>query len=133
MTPIDNADINTLEQQLSARLPDSYQYLLTHYGLLHTPNAMTKTCDLAVEVAHVQDFLSLDDVYSLSQLYAMTGMPKGYILFASDCEGNMFCFKLSDCQVKREDIPVWFYERDLVTVKKVADTFCQWLTQFNKG
>ena len=84
MVPIEKHDIETLETELTAVLPDSYKYLISTYGLVHTPNVMTKIVDLNVEVTDVQDFLSLDDVSSLSKLYEMSGMPKGHILFASD-------------------------------------------------
>ncbi|MFT5635768.1 MAG: hypothetical protein ACI89T_001222 [Cognaticolwellia sp.] len=130
MTPIDNTDIAELEERLAAILPDSYKYLLSNYGLVHTPNVLTKICDLGVDITEVQDFLSLEDVYSLSKLYEMSGMPKGHILFASDCKGNMFCFKLSDCESNNKDIPVWFFDHDLRTFTKVGDTFSAWLGQF---
>lgn len=131
LTPIAMADITELEARLAVTLPNSYKYLLSKYGLLHTPNVMTKTCDLSVEVTQVQDFLSLEDVYSLSKLYEMSGMPKGHILFASDCEGNMFCFKQEDCVKIGSDIPVWFYNQNSQAIEKTADTFNQWLQGFS--
>ncbi|MGB2739309.1 MAG: SMI1/KNR4 family protein [Cognaticolwellia sp.] len=131
MSPIASADISALETRLTVTLPESYKYLLAHYGLVHSPNVLTKICDLGVDIAEVQDFLSLEDVDSLSKLYEMTGMPKGHILFASDCKGNMFCFKLSDCGTSNKDVPVWFYNHDLRTVSQVADTFSAWLDRFN--
>jgi hypothetical protein len=132
MTPIGTDDITELETKLNAFLPESYLYLISTYGLVHTPNVLTKTCDLNVAVSNVQDFLSLDDIYSLSRLYEMSGMPKGHILFASDCKGSMFCFKLADCASKQLDIPVWFFNHDLRTVTKASDSFTQWLEQFNQ-
>ena len=133
MNPIAFTDISTLESQLTATLPESYKYLLLHYGLVHSPNVLTKICDLGVDISEVQDFLSLEDVYSLSKLYEMTGMPKGHILFASDCKGNMFCFKLSECLLSQADIAVWFYNQHKQTIEKTADTFDQWLTSFTAG
>jgi len=132
MVPIAHNDIAELEDKLSAFLPDSYKYLLSAYGLVHSPNVLTKICDLGVDIAEVQDFLSLEDVFSLSKLYEMTGMPKGHILFASDCKGNMFCFKLTECTSQQLDVPVWFFDRDLCTVKKVSHSFIEWLEAFNK-
>ena len=132
MTPINHHDITELEAKLNAFLPDSYKYLISTYGLVHTPNVLTRICDLGSDVSDVQDFLSLEDVSSLSALYEMSGMPKGHILFASDCKGNMFCFKHSDCVTKQRDMPVWFFDHDLRTVTKVADSFTHWLTQFNE-
>lgn len=132
MVPISIEDITTLEGNLSALLPDSYKYLISTYGLVHTPNVLTKICDLNVAITEVQDFLSLDDVFSLSNLYEMSGMPKGHILFASDCKGNMFCFKRVDCEQHQTDIPVWFYNHDLRTVEPVSASFIGWLEQFNE-
>tara|TARA_R110000737_G_scaffold340141_1_gene362715 strand:- start:452 stop:901 length:450 start_codon:yes stop_codon:yes gene_type:complete len=132
MSPIADADIVALETKLAVILPDSYKYLLSNYGLVHSPNVLTKICDLGVDISEVQDFLSLEDVASLSKLYEMSGMPKGHVLFASDCKGNMFCFKLSDCLSKNIDIPVWFYDHGLCTVTKVATTFSAWLNEFNE-
>jgi hypothetical protein len=132
MTPINSAYIAKIEQRLAAILPNSYKYLLSNYGLVHTPNVLSRICDLGVNISEVQDFLSLEDVYSLSKLYEMSGMPKGHILFASDCKGNMFCFKLSDCERQQIDIPVWFFDHQLHTVKKISPSFIEWLGEFNK-
>jgi len=132
MVPISHTDIAELESAVETVLPDSYKYLISHYGLLHTPNVLTKICSLNSELSEVQDFLSLADVDSLSKLYEMTGMPKGHLLFASDCKGNMFCFKRSDCISKQSDAAVWFFNHGLNSVEKVADSFTGWLDQFNK-
>lgn len=132
MVPISHHDIDELEEQLSIFLPQSYKYLISTYGLVHSPNVLTKICDLGSDISEVQDFLSLEDVYSLSNLYEMSGMPKGHVLFASDCKGNMFCFKASECVIQESDIPVWFYNHGLCTVDKVSDSFSQWLAAFNE-
>jgi hypothetical protein len=131
MVPISHEDIAELEAKLTCSLPSSYKYLISTYGLVHTPNVLTKICDLGVDVSEVQDFLSLDDVSSLSSLYEMSGMPKGHILFASDCKGNMFCFKRTDCTSNKDDVPVWFYNQSLSTVTNVSHSFSLWLDEFN--
>ena len=56
MVPIDKNDIDELESKFNAVLPDSYKYLIATYGLVHTPNVLTKICDLGVEISEVQDF-----------------------------------------------------------------------------
>lgn len=132
MVPINTQDITELESKLQGILPDSYKYLISTYGLVHTPNVLTKICDLNSDISEVQDFLSLEDVASLSQLYEMGGMPKGHILFASDCKGNMFCFKLSDCANQQTDTPVWFFNYGACSVTQVSNSFTEWLDEFNE-
>jgi hypothetical protein len=132
MVPISNQDIVELESSLAVFLPDTYKYLIGNYGLVHTPNVLTKICDLNSDLSEVQDFLSLEDIVSLSKLYEMTGMPEGHILFASDCKGNMFCFKATDCSTQQIDAPVYFFNHALSTVTPVANAFSDWLAQFNE-
>lgn len=132
MVPINTQDITELESKLNCFLPDSYKYLISTYGLVHSPNVLTKICDLNSDVSAVQDFLSLEDVSSLSKLYEMSGMPKGHILFASDCKGNMFCFKLDDCVNREIDLPVWFFDNQSYTVEKVSNSFSEWLEAFSE-
>lgn len=130
MTPINSHDIKELESTLHIVLPDSFKYLLSTYGLVHSPNVLTTVCDLNVNITEVQDFLNLDDIANLSKLYELSGMPKGHILFASDSKGNMFCFKQADCLTKKEDAPVWFYNNNECSVTKVSNSFVKWLDQF---
>ena len=132
MIPISSDDITELESKLGTPLPDSYKYLLMSYGLVHTPNVLTKIIDLNADISEVQDFLSLDDVFTLSQLYEMGGMPKGHILFASDCKGNMFCFNKNDCEHNQTDAPVLFYDYALGTIHPISPSFTQWLEAFNQ-
>ena len=56
MVPISSNDIEDLESKLNAFLPESYKYLISTYGLVHTPNVLTKTCDLGSDITEVQDF-----------------------------------------------------------------------------
>jgi hypothetical protein len=133
MSPQSSADIAELESQMGCVLPNPYKYLLSTYGLIRSPNVMSKVIDLDTNLGKVHDFLSLEDVASLSSLYEMSGMEKGHILFASDASGNMFCFKLADCLVEQDDAEVWFFDRSAFSVEKVSDSFIQWLEDFNKS
>ena len=131
MMAIPNDIIKNTEEQLETVLPVSYKYLVSAYGLVRTPNVLTKTCDLTIEIAEVHDFLSLEDVLSLSKLYVLSGMPTGYVVFASDTKGNMFCFKHNAGDYS--DDSVWFYEYGSSEVSKVDDSFSQWLKLFIKA
>ncbi len=128
---IDTSYLAEVEEKLSITLPDSYKYLLANYGLLHSPNVMTKTCDLSVDVSQVQDFFNLADVAALSELYQLTGMLDGYIIFAADCDGNMFCFSRAECQSASDDVAVFIANSIVSEVNKIAESFTAWLLTFN--
>lgn len=131
MTPISLEDITELESSINHILPRAYKYLLNTYGLVRSPNVMSKTIDLDTKLAQVHDFLNVDDVSSLSRLYEMSGMATGYILFASDSSGNMFCFKRTDCDVQQDDCAVWFFNSGSYTTNLVNHSFIEWLKGFN--
>lgn len=128
---IDISYLAEVEEKLSIIFPDSYKYLLVNYGLLHSPNVMTKTCDLSVDVSQVQDFFSLADVVALSELYQLTGMLDGYIIFAADSYGNMFCFSIAECETESGDAAVFLANSTVSDVKKIAESFTAWLLTFN--
>lgn len=132
MVPVNTHDIEALESDLNISFPKSYTYLISTYGLVHSPNVLTQVCHLNSDISVVQDFLSLEDIGSLSKLYELTGMPKGHVLFASDSKGNMFCFSPSDCANKREDSAVWLFNHAQCSVKKISDSFIGWLESFNE-
>jgi hypothetical protein len=123
--------LTEVEVKLSITLPDSYKYLLANYGLLHSPNVMTKTCDLSVDVSQVQDFFNLADVAALSELYQLTGMLDGHIIFAADSFGNMFCFSRAECETASVDVAVFLANSTVSDVKKIAESFTDWLLTFN--
>lgn len=131
MVPVAIDAITACEEKMKLSLPKSYQYLISTYGLLHTPNVMSKTCTIGSRIGQTQDFLSLEDMSALTELYQMSGMPKGHVLFASDCQGNMFCFKRADCLVETRDCPVWFYDNNTREVTQVAESLSEWLNQLN--
>ncbi len=124
-------DIIELEQKLNINLPQSYKYVLTTFGLLRSPSVLTKTCDLSVDIGVVIDFLSLQDIVSLSELYVTAGMPSGYILFASGSNGDMFCFNPIDCSTCQQEAPIWLFNQASFSVAKVADSLSEWLSKFN--
>lgn len=132
MVPIIVQDIAELESKLAAVLPAAYKYLLSTYGLVHSPNVLTKTCHLNSDVSQVQDFLNLEDVYSLTKLYEMAGLPKGYCVFSSDSQGNMFCFNHLDCANDEQDVPVYFFNYALGTIEITNNSFIEWLEAFYK-
>lgn len=131
LQPIKIHDLIEIEDKLKISFPESYKYLVVTCGLLHSPNVMTRACDLSVDVSQVQDFLSLADIHSLSELYEMSGMLTGYVLFASDSDGNMYCFKKTECKSKREDAAVYLFNNSLNNVSKITESFITWLLQFN--
>ena len=57
------------------------------------------------------------------------GMPEGFICFASDCMGNMFCFKIDECKDKQE-AGIWFFDHDFCEIEKIFNNFNEWLEAY---
>lgn len=131
MSPINSKDVTETEATLNVQFPHAYKYLLTTYGLVRSANVMNSVIDLDTKLGQAHDFLSLEDVSALSNLYEMSGMAKGYILFASDAGGNMFCFNKLECETEKDDCAVWLFDSSTFLITKQTDSFVEWLQGFN--
>lgn len=58
------------------------------------------------------------------------GMPTGFIGFALDCMGNMFCFKYDELKEKK-DAKVYIFDHDFCEISEEADSFSKWIKKFN--
>lgn len=125
-------DLAALESQFGVTLPAAYKYLALTYGDLYTPDILDKVCDLEDEIIEVQKFLPVSQIAEITASCEKAGMAKGYICFASDCLGNMFCFKKEQCKTAPDDAQIWFFDHDFNDMEPLSLTFNEWIAQFNE-
>lgn len=53
------------------------------------------------------------------------------IPFASDSMGNIFGFLSADLKSEHESSSVYFFDHDFDTVDKIANSFSEWLNEYN--
>lgn len=123
-------DIQELESTLGIKLPNCYVYLITKYGDIYTPDLLDAIVEKELELNDVQNFLLPDQILKDTKAYEAVGIPTGYLAFASDCTGNMFCFKIDDCKNQLNEPPIWFFDHDFAEIEQTANNFNEWLGNY---
>jgi hypothetical protein len=123
--------IRGLEIENDLQFPMEYKYLLELSYKLYTPKLLDAISDNNIEMFDVQNFSDPNKLKEETREYEEAGMPKGYIGFANDCMGNMFCFKIDELK-KKTDPAIYIFDHDYIKIEKVADTFYDWIDAYNR-
>jgi len=124
------AEIDEIENSLSIILPQSYKYMVQKYGDVYTPNLLDTIVDKDIELVDVQNFALPKQAAEDTIAYENAGMPKGYFAFASDCMGNLFCFRIDECNTINNEPAIWFFDHDFSTMDKAFSNFYEWLSNY---
>ena len=127
-----NDNILNVENELKFILPKSYKYLITNYGNIYTTDILDAVVDNELGLNDIQNFELPEQALKDSISWQEAGMPAGFYAFASDCMGNMFCFKNSECQNENEEPPIWFFDHDFDETEKIAENLLSWLEVYNE-
>jgi len=126
-TPDTDMALGTVEETLGIVLPNAYRRFLETYGAVYTPGILDIVVLRNSRLNAIQQFHTTTDVIESSISISL----KGCIAFASDCQGNYFCFKrLSSSLPAPDDAPVWLFDHETGKTSKVAPSFDTWLTQY---
>ena len=124
---VSSTGIEHIASMLHVILPASYRDFLEMYGPAYTPDILDLIVLRNARLADIQQFQNIEDVIESSNSISK----KGCVAFATDCQGNLFCFKgLSNSQPAPDDAPVWLFDHETGKKSKVAPTFDAWLTQY---
>jgi hypothetical protein len=124
---VSSTAIAHIASTLNVLLPASYRDFLELYGPAYTPDILDLIVLRNARLADIQQFHSTEDVIESSQSIDA----KGCVAFATDCQGNLFCFKgLSNSLPAPDDAPVWLFDHETGKTIKVAPTFDTWLAQY---
>jgi hypothetical protein len=129
-------EILETEAAIGLTLPFGYKTLVSVYGDVYTPDILDAVVDQNLDLPDVQNFNLPGEALEDTTLYVSAGMPEGYLGFASDSGGSMFCFSLEDLADGTGDSAVWFFDHDFVDMTRQSDSFLEWLriyTELERG
>lgn len=122
-------DIIDAESVLGFNLPKGYVDIVTMFGSVYCPDLLDAIVEEEADISDVQNFDLPNDLIKNTEAYTGMGMPEGFVCFASDCMGNMFCFKSDECKVQQE-AGIWFFDHDFCEIYKIFDNFNEWLEAY---
>jgi len=126
------SDLDRIEEHFGFAFPLDYRTEILKHGLPRpTIKLLDAIVDQQLDLEDVGDFLSPDEVAKRTAAWRSIGLADRFVIFASDCMGNAFCFNVEECPTARvRSAPVWFFDHDLGTVKKIARSFGEWVARF---
>lgn len=124
--PVAEGDLAEAERALSFVFPAPYREAVLADGLpLLTTRLWDDIEESGRDLAHLADFLTPEEMVSLTRDYRDGGMPDGVVTFANNSGGNLFVFR-----VDAKDDAVWMFDHDVVDLKPVAPSFEDWLNAY---
>ena len=122
-------EIDSAEKHLGFALPKEYIELVTKYGAVYCPNLLDQIVELEAEIPDVQNFSLPSEMIEQTQMYTQAGMPEGFLAFASDCMGNMFCYEVSELK-NSKTAGIWFFDHDFCEIEKINENINEWLSSY---
>ena len=104
--------IAEVESKLGYVFPASYKEYVLEYGATFVPDILDLVVEQELDLPDMQEFVLISELVSANEMYWSGGMPKGYVSFASDSMGNMFCFLRSEESTDQ----IHFFDHDFCEV-----------------
>jgi len=119
--------LNQIESKLNIEFPEAYKYLLENYHNYYYPRILDNISDKGIEAFDLRDLVKIGEMVELTIAYEKAGMPLGFIGFASDSMGNMFCFSKEELQSNERESKVYVFDHDYAKMKELAISFIEWI------
>ncbi|MDQ8027103.1 MAG: SMI1/KNR4 family protein [Brevundimonas sp.] len=119
------ADMRRAEQRFGIVFPAAYrQAVLAHGAPAPTLALLNSIVENEIDIEDVSEFFVPDDVISATEDWRGMGLPGTLVAFAGDSMGNLFAFDQGGAP------SVWFFNHDSGDVRRVADSFEDWLARY---
>jgi len=130
--PVTDDALRATEEYFGVRLPGDYRRNVLETGL---PQPTIALLDAIVErrlpLADISHFRRPAEMIEDTLTWRGISLPERFIVFASDCMGNMFCF---DADRLRSNAPdsasIWFVDHDDGAAEQVAPSFDSWISVY---
>ncbi|MFD2565528.1 SMI1/KNR4 family protein [Aquimarina rubra] len=126
------SEIKNFESEFGIVLPNDFKKFIAEYGNIWTPDILDIIVDNEIELNDVQNFWDIETISFDKKNEWTSQISTDLIPFASDSMGNIFGFLSADLKTEKESSSVYFFDHDFNTVDKIADSFSEWINEFNK-
>ena len=125
------SDIEKLESEFNIFLPKDYTLFLQEFGDITTPDIFDLICENELDLNSVERFLDIGSIIYDKKYDLASQISPDLIPIATDVE-SVFGFLTSDLKIKKGSAPVYFYSDYFKTVEKEAESFTEWIEEFNR-
>ena len=131
---VDGADVAIAEYRIGRRLPEAYVQAVTDVGLPRpTLSLLTSLIEADADTSDIGAFFSPEEIIAGLDDYRGDGTPEGFVAFASDSAGDRYGFLCPPfASARPADSPVLRMDHETGDVEDVADSFLDWLLDYNE-
>jgi hypothetical protein len=123
--------LQIIESELNIEFPEPYKYLLKRYSNYYYPRILEYISDNQINAFDLQEFIDFDEMVELTTTCEKAGMPIGFIAFALDCMGNLFCFQKKELQSDIHESKIYIFDHDYyVKITELSESFIDWIDSF---
>ena len=129
---VSESDVKKLNSELNIIIPNEVKLFLTEYGNVYTPEILDLIVDNEIDLWDIQEFWTVERIIYDKQNEWTAQLLTDLIPFASDSMGNIFGFLTAELNEEKESCAVYFFDHDLDTVERVANSFSEWINKYNE-
>lgn len=123
--PVSESDLRAVERDLGFNFPLDYRDAVIRVGLVSpTIELLDAIVDRELDMADLSALLEPDDILATTEAWRDMGMPAELVAFATDCTGNLFCFRTDGGPA------IIYFDHDFGTTRKIAPSFTKWIDDF---
>ncbi|MBF8149627.1 SMI1/KNR4 family protein [Winogradskyella sp. F6397] len=124
--------IEKLKAELNIIIPNQVKLFLTEYGNIYSPEILDLIVDNEIDLWDIQEFWTTERIIYDKQNEWTAQLSVDLIPFASDSMGNIFGFLTAELNEEKQSCSVHFFDHDFNTVEKIANSFSEWIDQYNR-
>ncbi len=123
--PVSEAGLAGVEQRLGFRFPPDYRDEVCRHGLVSPTIALLDAIvDGELDMADLSDMLDPAEIVASTEDWREMGLPDDMVAFATDCSGNLFCFRADG------GAAIFHFDQDFETTREIAPSFSHWIDGF---
>ena len=121
--------INEAETAMGVMWPESYRQFALTCGAVYAPSLLDLIVGLNAAITDVQDFFTPKQSVTATRRSLMEPL-RSCIVFANDCSGNVFGFRILPVSIRVDDAPVWLFDYENDSVSMESHSFDEWISRF---
>lgn len=123
--PVSADGLKEVEARFRFSFPADYRQDVLRSGLASPTSALLDAIiDGELDVEDLSDMLSPAEMVSQTEDWREMGLPHDMVAFATDCCGNLFCFRTDGGPA------IFFFDHDFETTEETAPSFTAWINRF---
>lgn len=124
-TPVSEEALGEVEARFGFAFPGDYRQAVLRFGLVAPTIALLDAIvDGELDMEDLSELFDPTDIVTSTEDWRDMGLPGDMVAFASDCGGNLFCFRTDGGPA------ISFFDHDFETIREISPSFDAWIDRY---